>query len=74
MSKGMLAEAKRKGIYYKLDRMVLGETLDFPDNYFEAAVSAGTIGHAPAESFDELIRITKSAGFKVFSLRTSFYD
>ena len=74
ISQGMLDEAKRKGIYHRLDRMVLGEKLDYPDNYFDAVLSAGTIGHAPPESFDELIRITKSSGFIVFSLRTTFYD
>ncbi|MBA7632123.1 hypothetical protein ES703_39665 [subsurface metagenome] len=75
MSQGMLDEAKRKGIYQKLDRMVLGEKLDYPSNYFDAILSVGTIGHAPPESFDELIRITKSSGFIVFSLRTTrYYD
>lgn len=74
MSKGMLAEAARKGIYRQLDRMILGEKLYFPDAYFDTTLSIGTIGHAPPESFDELIRITKSSGFIIFSLRTAFYD
>lgn len=74
MSWGMLYEARSKEISQKLDQMVLGETLDYPDDYFDAALSVGTIGHAPLESFDELIRITKPSGFIVFSLRTTFYD
>ena len=74
MSQGMLDEAERKGIYQNLDRMVLGEKLDYPSNHFDAVLSVGTIGHAPPESFDELIRITKPSGFIVFSLRTIFYD
>jgi len=74
MSQGMLDEAKRKGIYRSLDRMVLSEKLDYPSNYFDAVLSVGTIGHAPPESFDELIRITKSSGFIVFSLRTTHDD
>ena len=74
MSGGMLAEAERKGIYRGLKRMILGETLDFPDNHFDAVLSVGTIGHAPPESFDELIRVTKPSGFIVFSLRVAFYD
>lgn len=74
MSKGMLDEARCKGIYYGLDQMVLGEKLDFPDNYFDTTLSVGTIGHAPPESFDELIRITKPSGFIIFSIRTAFYD
>lgn len=74
MSEGMLEQARRKGIYHGLDQMVLGKKLDYPDNHFDAILSVGTIGHAPPESFDELIRITRSSGFIVFSLRTTFYD
>lgn len=74
MSQGMLDEAEHKGIYHRLDRMVLGEKLDYPSNHFDAVLSVGTIGHAPPESFDELIRITKSSGFIVFSLRTTHDD
>ncbi|MEA2085821.1 MAG: methyltransferase domain-containing protein, partial [Chloroflexota bacterium] len=47
MSQGMLAEAERKGIYRTLERMVLGKVLDFADDYFDAVLSVGTIGHAP---------------------------
>ena len=74
MSKGMLAEAERRGIYRQLDRMILGKKLDFPDDYFDTTLVVGTIGHAPPESFDELIRVTKSSGYIIFSLRTPFYD
>jgi predicted TPR repeat methyltransferase len=74
MSRGMLDEARSKEIYQKLDQMVLGETLDYPDDYFDAILSVGTIGHAPPESLDEMIRITRPSGFIVFSLRTAFYD
>ena len=74
MSKGMLDEAERKGIYQGLDRMVLGEKLEYPGSYFDAVLSVGTIGYAPPESFDELIRITKPQGRIVFSIRTTFYN
>lgn len=74
MSAGMLDEARRKGIYERLERMVLGERLDFPDDHFDATLSVGTIGHAPPESFDELVRITKPSGAIVFSIRTTYYD
>lgn len=73
-SQGMLNQAKPKNIYRKLEKMFLGERLDFPDNHFDAVLCVGTIGHAPPESFDELIRITKSSGFIVFSLRVAFYN
>ena len=70
----MLDEARRKEVYHRLDRMVLGETLDFSDNYFDAVLGVGAIGTAPAESFDELIRVTKSSGLIVFRLTTDYYD
>ena len=74
MSTGMLKEAERKGIYKKLDRMVLGEKLAFSDDVFDAALSVGTIGTAPPESFDEIIRAVKSGGYIVFSLMKSYYE
>ena len=74
MSDGMLEEARRKGIYQKLGRMLLGEKLDFPDDHFDAILSVGTIDHVPPESFDELLRITKPSGFIVFNMRTVNYE
>jgi predicted TPR repeat methyltransferase len=74
MSEGMLDEARRKGIYQKLERMVLGEELDFPDDHFDAILSVGTIDHVPTESFDELLRITRPSGFIVFNMRTVNYE
>jgi len=74
MSRGMLREAERKGIYRKLDRMVLGEKLAFSDDVFDAAISVGTIGTAPPESFNEIVRAVKSGGYIVFSLMKSYYE
>lgn len=74
MSLGMLKEAERKNIYRGLDRAILGEPLGFPDNHFDAVLSVGTIGTAPPESFDELIRVVKPAGIIVFSLMKKYYD
>jgi predicted TPR repeat methyltransferase len=74
MSQGMLDKAGCKGIYQKLERMVLGEKLSYPDSHFDAVLSVGTIGYAPPESFDELIRITKHRGFIIFSIREAFYN
>ena len=71
MSPGMLEEARRKKVYRAFYRMVLGEALDFPTDSFDAVISIGvlTVGHAPAASLDELLRITKPGGYIVFSLR-----
>lgn len=71
LSEGMLSIARSKGIYAELRQMALGGRLDFPDGAFAAILSCGTItpGHAPPESFDDLIRVTRPGGRLVFSLR-----
>lgn len=54
----------------------MGDPLDFPTDSFDAVISVGvlTLGHAPSSSFDELVRIIKSGGYIVFSLRPDAYD
>jgi len=76
LSKGMLEEAGRKNVYRELRQMVMGEALDFSTDSFDAVISVGvlTLGHAPASSFDELIRITRPDGYIVFSLRPDVYE
>ena len=76
ISPGMLEEARSKGVYRELHRMVLGEELDFSDDSFDAVVSIGvlTLGHAPARSLDEIVRVTKPGGFVIFTLRPDLYE
>ena len=76
MSPGMLEEARSKAVYRDLHRMVLGGKLDFPDDYFDAVVSIGvlTLGHAPARSLDEMVRVTRPGGFVIFTLRPDLYE
>ena len=71
LSPGMLSVAKRKDIYVELRQMTLGEQLDLPDRTFGAIRCCGTISpkHAPAHSFDELVRVAKPGAVVVFSLR-----
>lgn len=75
LSLGMLEVARRKDIYRALDQMTMGETLDYQTDQFDASVIVGvfTQGHAPASSIDELVRVVKSGGHIVFSLRTDTY-
>jgi len=75
MSQGMLEVAQKKDVHKKLMKMTLGEELDFLDNSFAGTVSMGvfTQGHAPPESFEELIRITKPDGYIIFSVRADVY-
>lgn len=70
-SEGMLDVARSKGHYAELRQMTLGQPLDFPDDAFAAVISSGTItpGHAPAHSFDELIRVAQANAPVIFSLR-----
>ena len=72
----MLELARRKGAYRELREMELGGRLDFPDDAFGAVVSTGVFaaGHAPPESFDDLIRVTKPGGHMIFSVRTDVYE
>ncbi len=71
LSEGMLEIANQKNLYSELRQMTLGEHLDFPDNTFSAIISSGTItpGHAPPQTFDELIRVAKKDALIIFSLR-----
>lgn len=75
LSRGMLAQARRKGIYRHAHQMALGEPLDFPDDIFDAAICVGvfTQGHAPAHALRELVRITRPGGHIVFSLKVDTY-
>ena len=76
MSPGMLEEASGKGIYQEFHQMVMGEELGFPQDSFDAVVSVGvlTLGHAPASSLDELVRVTRPGGHVVFTLRPDLYQ
>jgi len=54
-----------------LARMVLGETLEFETDAFDAVTCVGvlTFGHAPASSLDEFVRVTKPGGHVTFTVR-----
>ena len=76
LSQGMLEESRKKGVYRELHQMVMGEPLDFATSSFDAVISVGvlTVGHAPASSLYELVRVTKSGGHIVFSLRPDVWE
>ena len=75
ISEGMLAVAGSKKVYDRLHRAVLGSALPFTDGHFEAVVSAGvfTTGHVGAEALDELIRITRSGGALVLTIKDTVW-
>jgi len=76
LSEGMLNEARKKGVYREFHQFVMGEDLPFETDFFDAIISVGvlTLGHAPASSFDELVRVTKPGGHIVFTLRPDIYE
>lgn len=76
LSRNMLEEARRKNVYREIHQMVLGKTLDFADNSFDAVACVGVFaaGHAQPNAFAELIRITKPGGHIIFTLRPDVYE
>jgi len=76
LSQGMLEEARKKNVYREVHQMVMGEPLDFATDSFDAVVSVGvfTKAHAPASSFDELVRIIRPGGHIIFTLSTEAYE
>ena len=71
-SPSMLEQAARKGVYRELREGRLGDRLPYGTGAFDGVVSAGvlTVGHAPATSLDELVRVTRRGGHVVFTLRS----
>ena len=76
MSRGMLDVAGAKNVYVALHQMVMGEPLGFESDSFDATIGVGvlTLGHAPAKSLDELVRVTKPGGVVAFTLRPDVYE
>ena len=71
MSEEMLEVARGRGCYDDVRPGVLGEALDYPDAHFAAVAAAGvfTVGHAPADAYDEIVRILQPAGHFIVSER-----
>lgn len=76
LSAGMLEQARKKNVYAEFHQMVMGETLSFPTDSFDVALSVGvlTVGHAPASSLCELVRVVRQGGHIIFTLRPDLYE
>ena len=76
LSEGMLNQARRKNVYGEFHQMVMGENLGFPTDSFDAVLSVGvlTVGHAPASSLSELVRVVRPGGHIIFTLRPDLYE
>ena len=75
-SPGMLKIANLKNNYVELTHQILGQPLTYESDAFALVVSSGvfTQGHAPLEGLDELVRVTRSGGFLVFSVARAYLD
>ena len=75
LSPGMLKVANKKSVYAELVVGELGKPLAFSTGRFAGTTCIGTLtfGHAPPESLDELVRVTRPGGTVVFSMRTDYY-
>jgi ubiquinone/menaquinone biosynthesis C-methylase UbiE len=76
ISQGMLAQARKKNVYRFLHCLALGEALPFADGHFAGIVSAGvfTSGHVGVEGLPELIRICRSGGVIVLTVKNTLWD
>jgi len=75
-SAGMLAVAQRKEVYQQLHQLYLDARVDLADDNFDAVVAAGVLthGHAPPESLDGILKLTRPGGVIIFSLSAIAYE
>ncbi|MDX8453183.1 class I SAM-dependent methyltransferase [Mesorhizobium sp. VK9D] len=75
ISQGMLDKAGAKGVYTALHRLAMGDTLPFADGAYAGIISAGvfTSGHVGIEGLDELIRICRSGGVIVLTVKNTLW-
>jgi predicted TPR repeat methyltransferase len=75
-SQKMIDIARTRQCYHILKPARLGGALPWEDQTFAAVYSTGvfTEGHAPASSFDDMVRITKKGGFIIVTVRDTVFE
>lgn len=75
-SPGMLAKAEAKQVYDSLDKMDMNEPLPLPSNSFDATTCIGTFTatHVKPDAVKELVRVTRSGGALVFTVRDEYWQ
>lgn len=75
LSPGMLARAASKDVYAQLIEARLGDNLPFDDGAFAAVISTGvfTTGHVGFEAMAELLRITRTGGVIVLTVKDAVW-
>jgi predicted TPR repeat methyltransferase len=76
ISPDMLRIAASRNAYSELREAALGTVLPWPDGHFRAFFSAGvfTVGHAPAAGLADLVRITRTGGHALFTVRDRAFE
>ncbi|MER8965925.1 methyltransferase domain-containing protein [Mesorhizobium sp. M0808] len=76
LSQDMLKIAGSRQAYSELKQAMLGGPLPWADGYFRAFFSTGvfTISHAPASGLHELVRITRTGGHAIFTVRDQVFE
>ena len=75
-SPGMLAKAEAKQVYDSLDKMDMNESLPLPSNSFDATTCIGTFTatHVKPDAVRELVRVTRSGGALIFTVRDDYWQ
>ena len=76
LSDEMLKIASGRDSYSELKQGTLGKRLPWPDGHFRAFFSTGvfTMGHAPAAGLRDLVRITRTGGHAIFTVRDQVFE
>lgn len=72
----MINEAKKKTVYNSLFQADMNESLDVPNNAYDAIICVGTFtyAHVGPDAFDELVRVTRPGGYICFTIRDGAYE
>jgi predicted TPR repeat methyltransferase len=75
-SPGMLAKAEAKQVYDSLDKMDMNAPLPLPSNSFDATTCIGTFTatHVKPDALRELVRVTRSGGALIFTVRDDYWQ
>ena len=74
-SAGMLEAARAKGCYGELHQLLLGASIDLPAESFDVLTAGGVLtqGHAPPESLEGMLALTRPGGIIAFSMSNAGY-
>ena len=75
-SQGMLDKAKDKGVYHSLAKIDLNKEVPIASASYDAVTCIGTFTstHVVPEALRELVRLTRSGGLVVFTVRDDYWE